>query len=228
MMTLIAILLLSSIGIILFFPWFKREFDNYSRKKAYLPILKKIQFLYQDVNPYELSLKARSTQDPTDLVYGEVSLCTLLDLMQKTLPKANERFYDLGSGDGKTLLTIKLRYPTLKVKGIELIPSLHQIAQLQAQRLQQMDPKQSLDITPICDNFLNYSFHDADIVFINATGLSSELWSLLADKLSLLKPGSRIILTSKRLPSPTFREYYRGMEKMSWGLTSTYIYEKIL
>ena len=104
------------------------------------------------------------------------------------------------------------------VKGIEILPELHALAK---------EKSQAFDLTLICDNLLNQSIVDANIVFINATGYDNPTWENILAKLLTLKPKTRIIITSKKLPEPTFISRYQGMEKMSWGLTSTYIYEKI-
>ena len=90
MMTLFGILLLFFAFLGLFSPWIKKAFESYLRQKRYVPILNKINFLYHDINPFEISLKARSPK--SSFIYGEISLCTLLDLLEITHPQKNETF----------------------------------------------------------------------------------------------------------------------------------------
>lgn len=199
----------------------KEPFYHYQRKKKYTQILNTINKLYQDINPFEISTThriANNIADP-DFHYGEISLCALLDLVAMIDPRPNDTFYDVGSGCGKSLLAIKLRYPQMQVIGIEALKPLHDIA---VQKLAQMQ-----DVILICDDLLNYHFLDPNIVFINSTSFSAKTWDQIVQKLIQLKAGTKIIVTSKTLPSPFFAKRYQGMERMSWGLTSTTIYEKI-
>lgn len=220
------------ISLLMFFPIVKKIFLNWRRKKKYTQILKTLNALFADVNPFQISKEARQhIKVPTsDLHYGEIDTCALLDLMDIVKPSGQGLFYDLGSGSGKTALAVKLKHPTLVVKGIELVPALHAIAE---QKLFEYLEKETLDakrfgLSFICDNLLNQNFSDADIIFINATAYSANTWEQILYKLVQLKRGAKIIITSKTLPSPTFTKTYQGMELMSWGLTSTYIYEKII
>lgn len=215
-----------------FFPLLKKAYYNYQRKKEYTQILNEVVTLFETVNPFQISKDARKeiADPPPDLVYGEIGICTLLDLLTIIQPKPDALYYDLGSGAGKSALAVKLRYPSMRVKGIELLAALHAVSEQKLlQYLQQHKlPQESFGLNFICDNILNQDFTDADIIFINATAISHTTWEQILYKLIQLKPGAKIITTSKRLPAPTFVKKYQGMELMSWGLTSTYIYEKII
>lgn len=220
------------ISLLIFFPFIRKIYLSWWRKKKYNQILQTLNFLFADINVFEISKTAREKiKAPSDdLYYGEIDTCALLDLMDIIKPAREDRFYDLGSGSGRASLAVKLKHPTLLVKGIELVPDLHAIAQ---QKLLTYLDKQALDakqfgLSFICDNLLNQNFSDADIIFINATAYSLGTWEQILYKLVQLKRGAKIIITSKTLPSPTFVKKYQGMELMSWGLTSTYIYEKMI
>lgn len=219
-------LFLFLVGILMLIPLIKVIWDSYKRKKTYLHILDTLHTLYQDTNPYEI-LKNSEMSTNTEHVYGEIETVALLDLLAKINPKANELCYDLGSGSGKTLLAIKLCYPLLQVKGIEQSHALNHLAQEKYQQYLQHQGKVETDfqISYISQDFIHYPYWDADILFINATALQAT-WPQILGKLLQLKPGARVIITSKTLPDEFFNQLYQGMEKMSWGLTSTYIYEK--
>lgn len=224
--TLILILLL--IGILMLIPIIKSWWQQYERKKAYRQILDTLHLLYQNTNPYEVIKNSKLNQTPnTEHVYGEIETVALLDLMAKVCPKNNELCYDLGSGAGKTLLAIKIRYPKLQVKGLEQSQALINLAK--EKYYQYLEQKGTLEvdfeISHISQNFVDYPFWDADILFINATAFQAT-WPQILGKLLLLKPGARVIITSKTLPDDTFTQVYQGMEQMSWGPTSTYIYQK--
>ncbi|MFI4937493.1 MAG: hypothetical protein ACHQJ6_03160 [Candidatus Berkiellales bacterium] len=201
---------------------------HFIRQQNYRKILRQINALYERDNTYPLAqhAKKQTAQYNEELTYGEIEPCTLLDLLAVVKPKPSARFYDLGSGNGKAALTAKLRYPTLIVRGIEIIPALQQLSEQKCQQLRDLKSFPHFDIHFICGNFLDQDFLDADIIFINATGFSSALFEQLLTKLLNLKPQTKIIITSKTLPETSFIKQYQGMEQMSWGLTSTYIYEK--
>lgn len=222
-------LLLIGLLFILFAPWLKKRFHEWQRHRKYSAIIQQIHALYQDTDPYLLSLQTRK-QDSSlpNGAYGEISLCALLDLLKEIDFSPNDIFYDLGSGIGKTLLAVKLCYPTLNVQGIEIIPSLHHAALEKYQEFltEKKSKAEDFAIKHHLDNFLEYNFSDANIIFINATGYTTVEIEALLPKLLNLAPSTKIIVTSKTLPAPAFEKTYQGMEKMSWGLTSTYIYEK--
>lgn len=212
--TFFAVLLVASYQLL------KPYYVTWQRQHRYDRIIHKIDHLYKHHNAFAIAKQASDGLNDSSYIYGEVTTSTLLDLLAILKPNANDIFYDLGSGVGKTLFAVKWRYPQISVNGIEKLPALHAIAE-------QIAHKHTLHpITPICADFLEWDFSDATIVFINATAYSGPLWNALLKKLWELKPHTKIIVTSKSLPEKGFIERYAGMEQMSWGLCSTYIYEK--
>jgi precorrin-6B methylase 2 len=214
------------------YPVAKKIYLHYRRKIKYAKIQKELNLLFQDLNPYQVSMAARLKMPNNcgDLTYGEIDTLALLDLLAIIKPPAKCVFYDLGSGCGKSALAVKLHYPHMKVHGIEVIPELHEIA---TQKLQLYLTKRALKaekftLSFFCQNLLDHNFSHADIIFINATAFSPDIWEQILYKLVQLKRGAKIIITTKGLPTPTFVEIYSGMELMSWGLASTYIYEKFI
>ncbi|MBI2791061.1 MAG: hypothetical protein HYX61_03800 [Gammaproteobacteria bacterium] len=213
-------------------PFVKKILRNFHRKRKYTAILKEINLLFQEIDAFKVAKDARIKYEKslTDLYYGEIDICALLDLLDIASPPQQCVFYDLGSGCGKSAFAVKLNYPHLKVHGIELIEELHDIAN---QKLHQYLDKNGLahhdfGLEFIQANILNHNFTHADIIFINATAFSPGTWQQILYKLMQMKCGTKIIITSKTLPSPAFVIRYQAMELMSWGFTSTYIYEKVI
>ncbi|HRE32268.1 MAG TPA: hypothetical protein PLD88_09875 [Candidatus Berkiella sp.] len=190
------------------------------RRYHYRKILQRIAILYQSHNPYLIAQAAKTEHSDENLTYGEIELCAFLDLLAQINPTQQDILYDLGSGAGKAVIAAKLRYPALTVKGIERLEPLCRLAQV-------VTPPDITKTYYINNDFLEIDFSEATILFINATGFSQTLWEPLVSKLLQLKAGTKIILTSKTLPDTSFTQRYAGMEKMNWGLCSTYIYEKI-
>lgn len=206
--------------------WF--DIFGYKRKKRYTHIMQTIQLLYENAaDPYVISKKNREYFKDNS-TYGEILIPTLLDLIAEChLTQAV--FYDLGSGDGKTLFAVKLAYPHFVVRGVEIVPDLVNIGQQQYNaylKQHHLTPEQ-FTIDFIHHDLLETDWSDATLIFINATGFQGAFWDKILAKLMRLQPNTKIIVTSKTLPCPPFRLISHTMEKMSWGLTATAIYEKM-
>jgi SAM-dependent methyltransferase len=78
-----------------------------------------------------------------------------LDLAQFT-------FLDLGSGKGRTLLMAS-DYPFHKIVGVELLPSLHQIAQENLQRYQS-ESQRCFALSSICADAVSFSLPEKPLV----------------------------------------------------------------
>lgn len=196
-------------------------FHSYMRQRDYRRILKAVGAFYKHGNPYLIAKEARKNDPDDSLIYGEIDICALLDLLDYIKPTEKDVFYDLGSGAGKTLMATQMRYPYLKVCGIERLQGLHDLAE---EIGQSHPPPHPLFIN---DDFLNVDFSEATILLINATAFSPATWEPMLAKLAQLKSGTKVIVTSKTLPPPGFIARFGAMEKMSWGLCTTRIYEKV-
>lgn len=194
----------------------------YARKRhhEYSQILQIVNVLYKQSNPYLIAKEAQNHYQGDSLTYGEISLCALLDLLALIKPTVNDRFYDLGSGSGKAVVTVKLRYPKMDVVGIERVQALHFLAEEIGQSIPPPHAKF------LCEDFLTTDLGDATILLINATAFLPDVWEPLLVKLLALKAGTKIILTSKQLPHEAFIAHFGALEKMSWGHANTFIYEK--
>ncbi|MGE3320530.1 MAG: hypothetical protein AB7I18_14675 [Candidatus Berkiella sp.] len=220
MKPLIGLLLLLTL-LVLSYLVLKPLYQAYLRKRTYLNIMRVVDSGYQHANPYLISKSAKEQQEDDTLTYGEIDTVALLDLLARLKPTSKDVFYDLGSGSGKAVFAAKLRYPQMRAIGIERQSELHDLAEEIRQSMAPPHPDY------ICDDFLNVDFTDATIILINATAFHGEQWEALLAKLKALKPKTKIIITSKKLPATLFVHCYGAMEKMNWGLCTTHIYEKV-
>jgi SAM-dependent methyltransferase len=164
-------------------------------------------------------MAARPKLDRWELTYGEFSIPVLFDLIN-TLPKFDQvKFYDIGSGAGKSALAVKLYRPEWHVTGIEYLPELHEIAIKHGQG--------HPGLHFVCGDFLQHDFNDGNVVMINATAFNGDIWDQLHEKVLNVPTGTFVIITSKPLSETSFKKHYEGLHEMSWGFTSTYIYEKM-
>lgn len=221
---LLSLLFICLLGLLAFLP-LKKTIQRKKQRR----VLQTVQQLFADTDPFSLAKQAREhLAGRDDLIYGEMLLNTWLELLTQLSLQPNQVFYDLGSGCGKIAIATKLRYPTLTVKGIEILSDLHHLAKQKWQqhcRLNHLTSNSQIQF--IAGDFLECAFQDADIIFLNATAFSDTTWQQILVKLKSLKSGTQIVITTKLLPEAYFAKKYQGMELMSWGYASTYIYEKI-
>lgn len=186
--------------------------------------------LYKNINAKRVSNQERQHQglaNQQEFIYGEIQFLSFYKILDKVKPKVHEKFYDLGCGGGKAVFSAALFFDLSQSVGIELLPRLCDVAQQQLKKAQQnaVSLPAVSRIQFINDDFLQYDFSDGDIIFINATALSDSIWSKLCAKLLKLKPGSRVIVTTKTIPHRAFELLYQGRELMSWGMNSVSIYQ---
>jgi len=188
----------------------------------------RLQALYKKVPAKSVSRKYRLFHLIKDkaFVYGEIDFLSFFTILERANPASQDIFYDLGSGSGKAVLSAMLFFNVKKSIGIEWLPPLHTQAQQQLEKAMQQDiNKESLQrIQFINDSFLDYDFSDADILYVAATCLSDATWHALINKMTALKPGSRIIVTTKTIQHEQFERVYQGIDLMSWGLAPVTIY----
>jgi hypothetical protein len=168
-----------------------------------------------------------------ELTYGEIDFLSFYCILKKTEPKEGEIFYDLGAGIGKAVFCAALFFNLSKSKGIELLMPLYEKANFflkKAKTLYEPDEeqqkylKQMNTIEFINDNFLQYDFLDANIIYVAATCLNDATWEQLITKMARLKPGSRVIVATKSIHHQNFQMRYQSVELMSWGLCPVRIY----
>lgn len=188
--------------------------------------------LYRGLDTSSISRQERKRLgiDDDAFIYGEIEFLPFYTILEKVKPQPQEIFYDLGSGAGKAVFVAASYFNISKAYGIELLPALHDVANAQltkAKNLCQAQKQTLADIEFVQANFLERDITQGDIIFINATCLSYYAWEALLTKLMVLKKGSRVIVTSKRIQHPAFEVMSQTFELMSWGMNSVNIYRKI-
>ncbi len=200
-----------------------RQFKNRTKR-----IVSALEKAYARVNPYQISQRARQQQQLAcpALVYGEINLYALAELLLLVKANSHDIFYDLGSGDGKAVLLAALLFAFEKACGIEYLKPLWQVSLNMKQQLELHFNKKLAVAFSHADMFQS-NISEASIVFVNATGLYDENWQAAVSTLKTLKPNTRIIITSKQLPNSDFLLITRGLWLMSWGMSSVYLYRKL-
>lgn len=217
-----------------------RQLQNLPDGKRLNQIAGLLTTLYRGINADSLSKNERKRLGLKEdaYIYGEIDFLSFILILDKIKPQPGEVFYDLGSGSGKAVFTAALCYDMSKACGIELLPGLCKLANMQINKartlLSLIDKKltetflhQLSTIEFINSDFLNCDLSDGGIIFINATCLSYYTWEALVEKLKELRPGARIISTTKKIQNEQFEVLYQYQELMSWGMNSVNIYRKI-
>lgn len=172
-----------------------------------------------------------------EFIYGEIEFPSFYLILEKVKPQVGEIFYDLGSGSGKAVFAAALSFDFAKAYGIEFLPALYRKAQeqkvkcrnlIQSQHLAFQDVylKKWAGIAFLNESFLETDFSDADIIYIAATCFEDKTWTALIKKLTTLKPGSRVIVTTKKIEHKAFELLNSSTELMSWGLCRVNIYRR--
>ena len=184
--------------------------------------------LFQAVDGYQLSQKARASHDAIEYTYGEIDFTAFIALIALTKPSHDTVFYDLGSGIGTAIFAYALVFPFRACYGIERLPLLHLTAQQQLKKLEKMPnyTNKCPNIHFINDDFLHVSLTKATLIFINATAYFGEIWQEINQKLNHVQKGTLVITTSKKITSKQFQLINTTTVSMSWGPVITFIHKK--
>jgi outer membrane protein assembly factor BamB/SAM-dependent methyltransferase len=126
-----------------------------------------------------------------DAVYAPTPPDVVLKMIELARPKKGERLYDLGSGDGRILITAAKEFGCKSV-GYELDPNLVQRSLDNAKNNNVSDSVQVRN-----EDFFNADLVDADIV---ALYLPAHVLAHLVPQLQKLKPGARIVSHEFKIP----------------------------
>jgi len=158
--------------------------------------------------------------------YGELDPQGFLKLLQSpnVSAKANEKFYDLGSGDGKLVMMAWMM--GLKATGIELVDKRFEEScrALGEVRNSQRPPSASSMLRFFRGSFTDLRFDDADIIFMdtmNNLSWKKDFMQLLATAAKQLKKGTRIIL-SNPFETKDFVTLEKVIVPASWSQTCTW------
>lgn len=190
--------------------------------------LKAYNQLFNDVNGFLLSKKARVRGDAFEYLYGEIEFTSFIALLALANPSKETVFLDLGSGVGTAVCACAMVFNVKQSCGVELFEILHNTAQKQQQKLRQMADYylKAKRIKFINEDFLNTNITSATIIYINATALVGQTWSSLCKRLDKAQANAIIITTTKPLKSPLFSLIHTTRVTMSWGPVNAYLHQR--
>lgn len=207
--------------------WLAQQQQNKTIRTA-LAVLER---LYKKTNSHRTAKLAKIRRGITEnaFLYGEIDFLALIALLTYCKPTKKDVFYDLGSGAGKAVMSAALCFPFQQAIGIELLPELVSLSNktLNAYQKSELAKKNVCKIQFKQEDILTCELDDASVIFINATAFKGQHWAQIKQKLLLLPIGTRIILTTHKLPASHFALIYAGTEVMSWGMNSAFVFKKI-
>merc|ERR1712146_503787 len=145
------------------------------------------------------------------------------------------KFYDLGAGTGKVLITAALMHDFDCVVGIEVFPELHAVMGSVGARFQASELPATITtrLEMICGDFRDAAlpwWEDADLVFCNTLAFDDDLVDQLVTLLCRLRDGVIILHSGKIQKKEIFNEYFEqlefGMRRFSWGTAVLWIHRR--
>lgn len=151
--------------------------------------------------------------------YGELRPESVAVMLADAEARPGQRYYDLGSGTGKTVVLAWLL--GLNATGIELVSNRYDTACGALDRAAQAGPGRmglghNDSLRFVQGNFLQVDFSDADVIFTDSVMFSPETKESLARAARRLKPGARVV-SYGGLPGPGLRRVMRFKGPTSWA-----------
>lgn len=191
-------------------------------------------YLYGNVNGYKVSNDARAkfSNDTSQFLYGEVPFETWKQIVERTNPKDDAVFFDLGSGTGRIVIQSYLLFNFRKVTGVELLEGLHNKACDIQEKFEKGVHQQiaghlaNREMNFVNGDIFQTDLRDADFIFMNHPIKDSAVFLQLEQKiLDEVKPGTKITTTIRALRNPRFKSQGNQTYKFSWGDSTAYFYE---
>ena len=192
--------------------------------------------LFADVAGYSLSALGKIAIDREDdpaLTYGECTPETVEQILSLTGAGEGDVLCDLGSGTGKLVIYAAFLAPLKKSVGIELLPELHDAAQMVAKRYrkeiqpQLTDARRDTQLECRLGDLFDADISDATIVVSHCcTCFNDTMMQRLSDKLETCKPGTRIVTVTRPLNSSAFEPLSVAACEMGWGQATLNVYRR--
>jgi SAM-dependent methyltransferase len=190
---------------------------------------KYMRMLYKDVSGYFIpkTEEQQIKNAKSSAVYGEITFSSLNKALEKVNLGPKDVFYDLGSGVGKVIMQAALAGGAKSYIGLEL-SKLRYDASIKALQMAKdlKIIKNASKVNFYCEDFLQADLSKATVIYTCSTAFSIKFMALLAEKLSSLKKGLRVI-SLQDFPEGFGFELLEVMKlDMTWTRkTSVYFYE---
>jgi Histone methylation protein DOT1 len=153
--------------------------------------------LYRDDHGYELDEadEARVRATHSSPTYGEIMPTATDRLVEHLRMRADDVFYDLGSGVGKVVLQVAMRAKIRRCVGLELVRSRHRIARRMLEQVRATGLMRAKECELRCADFMRAPMGDATVLYSCSTAFSTPFMNQLAARLAQLPTGVRWVST---------------------------------
>ena len=195
-----------------------------------------LESLYEECSP--TTAKDASVSDhhrmensfDNSLVYGEVEFASFLNIL-KFFPKSKGGvFYDLGSGAGRAIFTVRFTLDFDRCIGIELLPNLHKLAvdvtKVYDQKFRHKLASRSVEF--YCEDVLKYDWSDGTVIFACSTCFTDDLINAIGEQAKDLHQGAYLITLKKfaDIDPDAFDIIQEAACPMSWGDADVFVYRR--
>jgi len=159
-------------------------------------------------------------------IYGEIQPDRIMHMLRELGAKPGQRYYDLGSGAGKTV-AVAARLSGMNATGIELSKDRHvagcrALGNLRRAR-SRADGAGSVEL--VHGSFFDYDVSDADVVFLDSVEWTGEMMQRLGQMLKGLRKGSRIV-SFRDVPGSEFERAGTADTAGNWGEMQSKVFIK--
>jgi SAM-dependent methyltransferase len=180
----------------------------------------------------------KENSNDNSLVYGEVEFASFLNLLPFFPKSKGGVFYDLGSGSGRAVFTVRFTLDFDRCIGIELLPNLHKLAvdvtEVYNQNFRHKLALQSVEF--YCEDVLNYDWSDGTVIFACSTCFEDDLINAIGEKAKDLQQGAYLITLKKftgidsenvtGIDPDAFDIIQEAVCPMSWGDADVFVYRR--
>jgi len=153
--------------------------------------------------------------DAAASVYGEIKPEAVVEMLKVTGMKEGQKYYDLGSGYGKTVVLSWLL--GLNATGIELAQNRWDGSCAALRRAPELGISGGSGVRFLKTSFLEVDWSDADLVFMDSVMFSEETMKALANQARRLRPGTKVVSSHQGLPGPGFKDVGVLRGAVSWS-----------
>jgi SAM-dependent methyltransferase len=157
----------------------------------------------------------RGRKSVIELTYGETPVASAIRLLRAAGVTRTSRVLDLGCGRGRVLLAA--RYLGAEARGVDLLESHVRLVR---------EPLSRVGASVTTGDAETHDFGDATHVYLAWTCFSEKTRGRIAERLSELQPGTRVITLNHGIEHEGFTLVARAHPLCSWGRTPAYVYER--
>lgn len=203
-----------------FFEYVRVVFKYYGRL-AFAKVDSYITLSYLFNNPFKISKRFLLSKGECDVhTYGETPLTTLDKIALECRLTANDRVFELGCGRGRTCFWLH-EFIGCSVVGIDHVPEFIERAN---------EVKKKYDVKGVefqLEDILKADLKGATAIYIYGSCYSEDFIQRLAEKLSTLPSGAKVITVSYPLtefaPKAPFEVMNRFPARFTWGTADVYL-----